>query len=297
MMTLSPESLASAACKREYNYAADLGKPILPILITEGVSVQTLPSRLSQIQYVDYRRRDVAAALKLASALHVVPPAPAQQIDAVTLGSKDQGALIIDLRRCLRDAETEADARNLLKQLRKRNDLYANIRDEIDELLKWPAKESPGPAPTPMETRTELSVAPPGKQSTPSAAPTNAIGPTSIFERRIAAAMMGAIIGLIFGGAMLALVYEPAGPAVVSAVFGAITGALVRTSKRLMAFALAGAALASFATFFLMSQAYRPERYIVEAIAIVGAPGGALVGAIAGIVMGKFLAGAARLRS
>jgi hypothetical protein len=132
MMTLSPESLASAACKREYNYAAELGKPILPILIAEGISLQTLPSRLSQIQYVDYRKRDVTSAFKLASALNAVPPALplpdplpeppgapvsylgglAEQIDGdKPLDAKDQSALVSSLRRALRETETKADAR------------------------------------------------------------------------------------------------------------------------------------------------------------------------------------------
>ena len=178
MMTLSPESLSSAACKREYSYAAELGKPILPILIAEGVSVQTLPSKLSQIQYVDYRKRDVASALKLASALSAVPPALAlpdplpeppgapvsylggiaEQIDGEKpLDDKDQSALVSSLRRALREEETRADARNLLKRLRKRPGLYADIRDEIDELLESRRKE---PADTPsgpdIETRARM---------------------------------------------------------------------------------------------------------------------------------------------
>ena len=149
MMTLSPESLASAACKREYSYAAELGKPILPILIAEGVSLQTLPSRLSQIQYVDYRKRDVASVLKLANALSAVPPALAlpdplpqppgaplsylggiaEQIDGEKpLDDKDQTVLVSSLRRALRDTETKADARALLIRLRKRRGLYAEVR-------------------------------------------------------------------------------------------------------------------------------------------------------------------------
>ena len=156
MMTLSPESLASAACKREYSYAAELGKPILPILIAEGVSLQTLPPKLSQIQYVDYRKRDVASVLKLANALSAVPPALAlpdplpqppgaplsylggiaEQIDGEKpLDDKDQTVLVSSLRRALRDTETEADARALLTRLRKRPGLYADVRDEIDEML------------------------------------------------------------------------------------------------------------------------------------------------------------------
>jgi hypothetical protein len=65
VFVLDPESLNSIACKREYGYAVDLGKPILPILIAEGVSTNLLPPALSQLQFVDYRRQDRNAAFRL----------------------------------------------------------------------------------------------------------------------------------------------------------------------------------------------------------------------------------------
>ena len=59
---LAPESLDSVACKLEYTYAADLGKPILPILVSEGVSTNLLPPALSKVQFVDFRQQDRSAA-------------------------------------------------------------------------------------------------------------------------------------------------------------------------------------------------------------------------------------------
>ena len=55
---LEPESFSSAACKREYTYAARLGKSILPVLVADGVPTDLLPEALAQIQFVDYRRGD-----------------------------------------------------------------------------------------------------------------------------------------------------------------------------------------------------------------------------------------------
>ena len=75
VFVLHPETLNSTACKREYGYAADLGKPILPILTSQEVSTNLLPPALSQIQFVDYRKQDRSAALRLARALATVPPA------------------------------------------------------------------------------------------------------------------------------------------------------------------------------------------------------------------------------
>jgi hypothetical protein len=58
MFALDEKALNSIACKRECQYAADLGKPILPVLVAEGVSTNLLPPTLSQIQFVDYRKQD-----------------------------------------------------------------------------------------------------------------------------------------------------------------------------------------------------------------------------------------------
>src|ERR1700674_5155786 len=62
VFVLDPESLNSEACKSEYQYAADLGKPILPILVSDRVSAGLLPPALCQIQFVDYREQDRKAA-------------------------------------------------------------------------------------------------------------------------------------------------------------------------------------------------------------------------------------------
>src|SRR5262249_4910190 len=59
VFVLDPAALNSVACKREYGYAADLRKPILPILVSEGVSTNLLPPSLSQIEFVDYRIKTV----------------------------------------------------------------------------------------------------------------------------------------------------------------------------------------------------------------------------------------------
>ena len=71
---LELESLNSAACKREYAYAAKLGKSILPVLIADDVDTELLPAALAQIHFVDYRREDRVAFRSLAKALTALPP-------------------------------------------------------------------------------------------------------------------------------------------------------------------------------------------------------------------------------
>lgn len=156
VLVLDPESLNSTACKREYTYAASLGKPILPVLVSDEISDNLLPQALSKIQYVDYRSEDRDAALRLARAIATAPPAPqlpdplppppevplsyvgslAESVEtSVTLSFEEQSALVVDLKSCLHAPDTADDARMLLTLLRRRRDLYAPIADEIDSLL------------------------------------------------------------------------------------------------------------------------------------------------------------------
>ncbi len=156
VFVLDPESLNSTACKREYGYAAALGRSILPVLVTDAVSTNLLPPALSQLQYVDYRTPDRAAALSLARALTTLPPpeplpdplpsppvAPVsylgrlfEQVETTSsLSYEKQSALVVDLKRSLRDPNTIEDTRVLLARLRNRRDLFATIADAIDDLL------------------------------------------------------------------------------------------------------------------------------------------------------------------
>jgi hypothetical protein len=153
---LEQAALDSAACQREYEYASALGKPILPVLVSEDVSVAVLPPALTAIQYVDYRNPDRNAALQLARAISSTapadllpdplpepPPAPlsylgdlAQKVgSAAPLTYEDQSALLVDLKRALRSEATRADALRLLLRMRDRRDLLASIAFEIDDAV------------------------------------------------------------------------------------------------------------------------------------------------------------------
>jgi len=70
---LDAEGLNSAACKREFGYAAALGKPILPVLSGDGFSTNLLPPELSRLQFIDYRAPDRKSGLALARALASIP--------------------------------------------------------------------------------------------------------------------------------------------------------------------------------------------------------------------------------
>jgi hypothetical protein len=159
LFLLSPSSLDSQACKREYHYAAELSRPILPILVGDGVSLKLLPQALAEVQFVDYRDRNkdaVEVIFSLNRALQSLPvgvplPSPLptppevpisylgslsdQIATAATLGFEEQSRLVLELKHSLRDSETFEDSLALLKRLRIRRDLLARIAEEIDELL------------------------------------------------------------------------------------------------------------------------------------------------------------------
>jgi hypothetical protein len=327
MMAVSPDSLRSVACSSEYNYAAELGKPILPILIADGVSTNLLPPKLSQIQFIDYRKQDKAGAINLARALRALPEAkplpdplpqpPAvplsylgritEQIEsAATLDHKEQSALVSELRRGLRDAETCADARKLLERLRKRDDLFARTGDEIDELLEEAARTAPGAEARRPEPRAEPPRAEPRPRK-PDYAPALHASDDAPAPARTAGAvsdkasgqvsegsrMMGALYGggVGFGiGAIAAMMEgEEYGLALVPAVAGAIAGAIAKGRPQVIRYAVIGAFLLGFAAL-LFGYSIDPYAQAFAIAAVLGIPPGAVIGAIVGALVGKIRA-------
>ena len=56
MFALSPDSIASRACRAELSYAVALGRPILPVMVRD-VNVQLAPDAIGLTHIVDYRQR------------------------------------------------------------------------------------------------------------------------------------------------------------------------------------------------------------------------------------------------
>jgi hypothetical protein len=323
VFVLTPESLSSAACTSEYGYAAALSRPILPILIADGVSTNLLPPALSRIQFVDCRIQNRSSALRLARALATVaPPGPlpdplpeppevpvsylgglAEHIETRSILSyEQQSALVVDLKRGLRDPQTFEDARALLDRLRMRRDLLAAIRDEIDELPKSVTKaSSAAPVAAAMRTtrvqqlderssdatvdrtpeRQELQRTDSGAGTAHDAQPT--------LGHRVESAAIGAVVGAVVG--VGALIYDEVVPtvsdhsywtliwALASAAGGGVAGAISGRRIQLVALAIVGAAVAYiwFATFFATTAKEMHAQGV-----IFGASPGAILGALAG---------------
>lgn len=157
ILALSPDSLDSVACRREWGYAIDLRRSLLPVLIADGVSEDTLPPQLAQIHHTDYRKQDKPALMELIKALAGLPPraplpdplphspevpisylgALREQINAPSgMTFQEQTALAMKLKQGLKSAKEHDSTLDLLRNFRMRDDLFARVADDIDELLK-----------------------------------------------------------------------------------------------------------------------------------------------------------------
>jgi hypothetical protein len=302
VMALSPGSLDSEACGRECGYAEALGKPILPIMVADGVGV--LPPRLSKIQYVDYRKRDVDSYADLVNALKGAPSAAALpqplpdppaipmsylesiagQIDsAAPLSIKDQSDIVSQLRSGLDDPESAAGARELLVRFSKKPDLYARTAREIDALLRSSLPPAGRLPPPPDDTL------PPPPGDVRPADPPRSHTEHSAWPSRLAVGGAGAIIGAALAAGIFAVeaAHDAFVLAIVPAIAGAVAGAISGMNARVIGFALLGGFVTWLAGLpFVDELAGGPEfSYFWSVAAAFTVPPGIILGAILGAVM------------
>lgn len=134
-----------------------LGKPILPVLVSDGINLNLLSAPLNEIQVTDYRLRDKGAAFALIKALNAtpaaatlpdqLPPAPPvpvsylgtlkERIDVNgTLSAQEQNLLFLELEDAIDEGRSPAELRELLLSLKRRDDLLAKVATKIDAALK-----------------------------------------------------------------------------------------------------------------------------------------------------------------
>lgn len=180
VFVLSQQSTNSAACTLEYNYAHQLNKRILPILVSE-VSINLLPPALNKIQYVDYRKSDREAILDFVKALNSLPPAgempdplpPPPEVPISYLGNlkaeietdkslsfEEQSALLFKLKERLKHKNEERDVHELLRRLKDRDELFFKIAQQIDTILE---EGSSLHTPAPKKESSERTITPPAQ--------------------------------------------------------------------------------------------------------------------------------------
>ena len=157
IFALSTESWESEACRSELSYVCGLGKPILPVLVADGINLNLLSAPLHEIQVTDYRARDKGAAFALLKALNATPPCPPlpdplpptpavpvsylgtlkERIDSsATLGAQEQNLLFIELEEAIDEGRSPVELRELLLSLKRRDDLLAKVAVRVDAALK-----------------------------------------------------------------------------------------------------------------------------------------------------------------
>lgn len=156
LFAMSPESLESEACSREYAFAYQLGKSILPVLVADVDTINLLPKELKLVQYVDYRSADKHAFIRLVTALDSLPErgalpdfmpeepeVPVSYIDELfsVIRSSDpmlfdqQASILVKLKEKLHSERERQDALRLLEKLRDRDDLYSKIGNQVADIL------------------------------------------------------------------------------------------------------------------------------------------------------------------
>jgi hypothetical protein len=299
---LTPHSLNSIACQREHGYAAALGKTVLPVLMSEGVSTTLLLPALAQLQFVDYRRRDRDTAFSLARAFATLPPvaplpdhlpAPpevplsylggvAQRLaTALSLSYEEQSALLLDLKVSLRDPATAEDARTLLHEFRKRHDLLAAIADEIDAMLE-PAR--------PMASQDEADPLLAAEADHRSATTTHPVPIQSVHaptpRERLRSTLVGAALGAAVGIAFVVarrgafISFGPA-PGIEGTIVGAIAGAIVGGRRTVLVASIAGSVLGWSTAVLLLGS---PASDAVYFGGMLGAAPSAILAAIAAVI-------------
>jgi len=157
IFALSKESWESEACRSELAYCCGLGKPILPVLVADGINLNLLSAPLHEIQVTDYRARDKSAAFSLLKALNAtpacaplpepLPPPPAVPVSYLgtlkeridfngTLGAQEQNLLFLELEEAIEEGRSPAEVRELLLSLKRRDDLLAKVAVKLDAALK-----------------------------------------------------------------------------------------------------------------------------------------------------------------
>ena len=156
ILALSPESWQSEACKSELQYVTKLGKTILPVLISDGININLLPAPLNQIQITDCRRGDSESVLSLIKSIYsasaapplpdplpVPPPVPVSYLSTLKeridspepMSSQNQITLLFEIQEELRTSRSPVEIRELLLELKRRDDLLAKIATQVDAAL------------------------------------------------------------------------------------------------------------------------------------------------------------------
>lgn len=229
MPIISRDALNSTACQREFDWAAALGKPMLPVAVESPP--KALPPRLSMLQIVDYsdpaqRERN---ALLLAGALTTLPAAPplpdpmptppevplsylTDLVDAVSgtkpLDHEEQRQLLVQVEQALRsvDPHERQGGLDVLERFSSRENLYA----DVDRRLSWLKANANGPAAQPVSAPGPQSRSS-GPATPPPARPKAPAAPAARKSRKGPLVLVGALVVIAVACVVAYLVWPHSG--------------------------------------------------------------------------------------
>jgi hypothetical protein len=154
MFALSAHSLRSKPCLLELDYAMRLHKRIIPVIISEDVSIAYLPLDLQALQMVDYRKHSIPQlkalkatlsnlppALPLPRPLPSEPPTPFDRVSVLTsrlnvesMTPDEQKAAARDLEDLIEEGEDSQKLIELLAIFLGRRDLTLKTANKLGEL-------------------------------------------------------------------------------------------------------------------------------------------------------------------
>ena len=160
---VSRSSLDSDQCRIELEHASALRKPILPVLVEDGVSDVELPSSLGKIQRVDYRTANENAMAELFGALDgftvAAPPEPSPPMpdpprdfqtdlrDALAhtdyLGPAAQSEVSSQVRLCIEEGYSLSELMPIIEQFRARTELTLRLSRQLDEMQRELTERAP----------------------------------------------------------------------------------------------------------------------------------------------------------
>jgi nucleotide-binding universal stress UspA family protein len=167
VLAQSRASLESKACMSELEYAYSLGKPLLPVMVGDTPPDGLLKRYLAEAQRVDARdsakvTHGLARALlslpdspPLPEPLPAPPPVPITYMDTLSgkleqpeLSMSEQRNVLADIKAQLAPEREPEAARELLRLMRRRHDLFASVAAEIDALQSSvPVERKPAETP------------------------------------------------------------------------------------------------------------------------------------------------------
>ncbi len=182
VLAVSPSLLESEAAAKERDYARQLGKPLIPLVVAE-VRNDLLPPDIATLQFIDYTQRTPLTGVQLANALYSVPtgdplPDPLPHPPAVPvsylgrlsnlllkpkLSADEQFSMTAKLAASLGRPREHGAAVELLRRLEDRPDLYYQTAKDIERIWQEEANRPVEPAPSP-ETLSESAL---GKEPEP----------------------------------------------------------------------------------------------------------------------------------